>query len=79
MNTETDPGPTSGLSTSATNSSIQPPMYSSTGSTVPLQAPAPPVYYPGELPPAYQVAAALPTYEEAELTKGNTIFLLITS
>ena len=31
----------------------------------------PPIYYPGELPPAYQVAAALPTYEEAELTKGN--------
>ena len=33
----------------------------------------PPIYYPGELPPAYQVAAALPTYEEAELTKGTIL------
>ena len=30
----------------------------------------PPLYYSGELPPAYQVAASLPTYEEAELSKG---------
>ena len=29
----------------------------------------PPLYY--ELPPAYQVAASLPTYEEAEMSKGE--------
>ena len=70
MNTETGYGPASGISTSATTT-IAPPMYNNEGSTIPLQPPPPPVYYPGELPPAYQVAAALPTYEEAELTKGN--------
>lgn len=31
----------------------------------------PPDYFTDELPPAYQVASALPTYEEAELTKGK--------
>ena len=31
----------------------------------------PPLYYSGELPPAYQVAASLPTYEEAEMAKGE--------
>ena len=30
----------------------------------------PPDYFSEDLPPAYQVASALPTYEEAELTKG---------
>ena len=30
----------------------------------------PPDYFTDDLPPAYQVASALPTYEEAELTKG---------
>ena len=45
-------------------------MYHNVESTVLMQQ-TPPIYYPGELPPAYQVAAALPTYEEAELTKGN--------
>jgi len=44
-------------------------MYHNVDSTVLMQQ-TPPIYYPGELPPAYQVAAALPTYEEAELTKG---------
>ena len=34
----------------------------------------PPDYFTEDLPPAYQVASALPTYEEAELTKGS--FLL---
>lgn len=29
----------------------------------------PPLYY--ELPPAYQVASSLPTYEEAEMSKGE--------
>ena len=34
----------------------------------------PPVYCPqGELPPPYHVAATLPTYEEAELIKGDKI------
>ena len=47
----------------------QPPTYS--GSNLGSIQPPPPIYYPGELPPAYQVAAALPTYEEAELTKGR--------
>ena len=32
----------------------------------------PPLYYSGELPPAYQVAASLPTYEEAAMSKGKT-------
>ena len=50
-------------------SHTDPPIYTNRGSTHPIQPP-PPIYYPGELPPAYQVAAALPTYEEAELTKG---------
>ena len=31
----------------------------------------PPDYYTDDLPPAYQVASALPTYEESELTKGE--------
>ena len=31
----------------------------------------PPDYFSEDLPPAYQVASALPTYEEAELTKGT--------
>lgn len=31
----------------------------------------PPDYYTDDLPPAYQVASALPTYEESELTKGT--------
>ena len=31
----------------------------------------PPDYFTDDLPPAYQVASALPTYEEAELTKGR--------
>ena len=31
----------------------------------------PPDYFTDDLPPAYQVASALPTYEEAELTKGK--------
>ena len=31
----------------------------------------PPLYYSGEQPPAYQVAASLPTYEEAEMAKGK--------
>ena len=31
----------------------------------------PPLYY--ELPPAYQVAASLPTYEEAEMSKGEDV------
>ena len=31
----------------------------------------PPDYFTEDLPPAYQVASALPTYEEAELTKGS--------
>ena len=40
----------------------------------------PPDYFTDDLPPAYQVASALPTYEEAELTKGKikkefTIFI----
>ena len=30
-----------------------------------------PDYFTDDLPPAYQVASALPTYEEAELTKGK--------
>ena len=30
----------------------------------------PPDYFTDDLPPAYQVASALPTYEESELTKG---------
>ena len=34
----------------------------------------PPLYYSGELPPAYQVAASLPTYEEAEMSKGKTCY-----
>ena len=36
----------------------------------------PPLYYNGELPPAYQVAASLPTYEEAEMAKGQIQFKL---
>ena len=56
--------------TSVNVSSTDPPIYVDLASTTPMH-PAPPIYYPGELPPAYQVAAALPTYEEAELTKGN--------
>ena len=35
----------------------------------------PPDYFTDDLPPAYQVASALPTYEEAELTKGKGPFL----
>ena len=31
----------------------------------------PPDYFSEDLPPAYQVASALPTYEEAELAKGK--------
>ena len=31
----------------------------------------PPDYFTDDLPPAYQVASALPTYEESELTKGK--------
>ena len=31
----------------------------------------PPDYFSEDMPPAYQVASALPTYEEAELTKGT--------
>ena len=45
-------------------------------SGVPPLAPSgpPPVYCPqGELPPPYHVAATLPTYEEAELIKGDKI------
>ena len=55
-------------------SCTDPPLYANMGSTAPVHPP-PPVYYLGELPPAYQVAAALPTYEEAELTKGNFLSL----
>ena len=57
------------LFSSVTDSTTHPPMYHNVESTVLMQQ-TPPIYYPGELPPAYQVAAALPTYEEAELTKG---------
>jgi hypothetical protein len=39
----------------------------------------PPLYYSGELPPAYQVAASLPTYEEAEMSKGKTLYDVIHS
>ena len=53
-----------------TTNGSNPPTYGNLESTGPMQPP-PPIYYPGELPPAYQVAAALPTYEEAELTKGS--------
>ena len=60
-----------------TTNGSNPPTYSNLESTGPMQPP-PPIYYPGELPPAYQVAAALPTYEEAELTKGSLLSLLIT-
>ena len=60
---------TSELFSSVTESTTHPPMYHNVESTVLMQQ-TPPIYYPGELPPAYQVAAALPTYEEAELTKG---------
>ena len=77
---ELDIPDSSGMNFTNTNSDISPtsvngsnadhPIYTNMGSTVPMQPP-PPIYYPGELPPAYQVAAALPTYEEAELTKGN--------
>ncbi len=31
----------------------------------------PPEYYTDDIPPAYQFASALPTYEESELTKGK--------
>ena len=34
------------------------------------QSGPPPDYFTDDLPPAYQVASALPTYEESELTKG---------
>ena len=35
----------------------------------------PPLYYPpGDDPPTYHVAATLPTYEEAELSKGKRLF-----
>ena len=34
----------------------------------------PPDYFAEDLPPAYQVASALPTYEEAELTKGKKYY-----
>ena len=51
-----------------------PPSYTGGSSHGPFSTSmTPPIYYPGELPPAYQVAAALPTYEEAELTKGNIL------
>merc|ERR1711944_338778 len=33
----------------------------------------PPDYFTDDLPPAYQVASALPTYEEAELTKEGKL------
>ena len=33
----------------------------------------PPDYYTDDVPPAYQVASALPTYEESELTKGTLL------
>lgn len=38
----------------------------------PPQGP-PPDYFTDDLPPAYQVASALPTYEEAELTKEGKL------
>ena len=38
----------------------------------------PPDYFSEDMPPAYQVASALPTYEEAELTKGTLKTLLTT-
>jgi hypothetical protein len=43
----------------------EPPSYSG------LYNEPPPLYYSGEMPPAYQVAASLPTYEEAEMSKGD--------
>ena len=42
------------------------------------QAGPPPDYFSDDLPPAYQVASALPTYEESELTKGK-LFRRMTS
>lgn len=39
----------------------------------PCSVPPPPDYYTDDLPPAYQVASALPTYEEAELTKEGKL------
>jgi hypothetical protein len=36
-----------------------------------INVPPPPDYFSDDLPPAYQVASALPTYEESELTKGT--------
>ena len=42
------------------------------------QAGPPPDYFSDDLPPAYQVASALPTYEESELTKGK-LFSRMTS
>jgi len=62
----------SDVSPTANGLNMDPPMYTNMGSTNPMQPP-PPIYYPGELPPAYQVAAALPTYEEAELTKAGKL------
>lgn len=47
-----------------------PPSYQGLYETPPPPLP-PPLYYVGELPPAYQVATALPTYEEAEMAKGK--------
>jgi hypothetical protein len=63
---------TSELFSSVTESTTHPPMYHNVESTILMQQ-TPPIYYPGELPPAYQVAAALPTYEEAELTKAGKL------
>ena len=42
------------------------------------QSGPPPDYFTDDLPPAYQVASALPTYEESELTKGKVEFWMTT-
>ena len=45
------------------------------GGPTPAPNGPPPVYCPqGELPPPYHVAATLPTYEEAELIKGDKTY-----
>ena len=54
--------PNSDLQQNSTQAEMAPPSSSNPG--------PPPDYFTDDLPPAYQVASALPTYEEAELTKG---------
>merc|ERR1712036_193749 len=53
------------LQQNSTQAEMAPPSSSNPG--------PPPDYFTDDLPPAYQVASALPTYEEAELTKEGKL------